>query len=50
MSNLHHTCSDCDSQFTIKYDPESCPDDPTYCPFCASYILDADSDNNEDDE
>lgn len=46
MSRLHHKCPDCDSEFTITYRIENCEDDPIYCPFCASYLLD---DQNEED-
>lgn len=49
MSKLHHTCHNCDSEFTIRYEQENCESDPTYCPFCCEYILEAD-DDNEDDE
>jgi len=50
MANLHHTCDDCNSEFTIKYNEEACDDDPIYCPFCSEYIL-LDSENipEEDD-
>jgi DNA-directed RNA polymerase subunit RPC12/RpoP len=49
MASLHHTCDDCNSEFTIKYNEEACDDDPIYCPFCSSYIL-LESDELQDDE
>ena len=49
MANLHHTCDNCDSEFTIKYNEEKCEDDPIYCPFCSEYIL-LDNENTGDEE
>jgi DNA-directed RNA polymerase subunit RPC12/RpoP len=50
MTSLHHTCDNCDSEFTIKYNEESCDDDPIFCPFCSEYILlEGDSSDAEDD-
>lgn len=40
MTTLKHTCEECDSSFTIRYDEEEVADRPTYCVFCSSYILD----------
>lgn len=48
MSKLHHTCNNCDSEFTIRYDQENCESDPVYCPFCAEYIL-IEPDNDSED-
>jgi len=48
MSNLHHVCSECDSEFTIKYDTENCDDDPRFCPFCAQYILETEEIEDDD--
>jgi DNA-directed RNA polymerase subunit RPC12/RpoP len=50
MTTLHHTCSDCDSEFKIKYDEESVEDRPTYCPFCSSYIIEDEEEIEDDDE
>jgi DNA-directed RNA polymerase subunit RPC12/RpoP len=50
MNSINHFCTECESQFTIKFDKELCADNPIYCPFCATYILDADEADNEDDE
>jgi DNA-directed RNA polymerase subunit RPC12/RpoP len=49
MATLHHTCGDCDSKFTIRYDERECEDDPHLCPFCGTYII-VEDDNNEVDE
>lgn len=53
MTKLQRTCDECDSKFTIQYDENLCEDDPTFCPFCASYLIDEEdtsSDAYEDDE
>jgi hypothetical protein len=39
MATLNHTCDQCDSQFTIRYDEEVCEDSPQYCPFCSEMII-----------
>jgi len=49
MATLHHTCSACSSEFTIKYDDEQIESDPQNCPFCGEYILE-DMDNIEDED
>jgi predicted nucleic acid-binding Zn-ribbon protein len=55
MTTLTHSCEECNSSFTIKYDVSKCDDDPIYCPFCSEYIL-LDSENipkenvNEEDD
>lgn len=48
MIRLTHYCSDCDSKFSINYNPEDCEDSPHYCPFCSSYILENESEQDED--
>lgn len=50
MRTLKHTCSQCDSVFSINYDPDYTEDDPQYCPFCAEMIVDIDEYTEEDDE
>jgi hypothetical protein len=49
MASLKHTCDNCESEFTIRYDEEQAADEPHYCPFCAEMIVDVDE-LNEDDE
>ena len=49
MATLNHTCNDCDSEFTIKYNEELCDDDPIYCPFCSAYLL-LENDATQDDD
>ena len=49
MATLNHTCDNCESEFTIKYNEELCDDDPIYCPFCSEYIL-LDSENIPKDD
>jgi len=36
---LKHHCDNCDSKYKIIYDEDDCEDSPTYCPFCAEYII-----------
>jgi hypothetical protein len=49
MKTLKHTCSQCDSTFSILYDLEHTEDDPHYCPFCAEMIVDIDELDEDDD-
>jgi len=49
MVSLRHTCSECSSEFTIRYDDEQTESDPMHCPFCGAYILE-DMDNIEDED
>lgn len=37
--NLQHTCDNCDSSFSIKYDADECDDDPSFCPFCGELMV-----------
>ena len=48
MTNLHHVCDNCGSEFTIKYDDSQTESDPLHCPFCAEYIVE--SEEVDDDE
>ena len=41
MASLHHICSECSSEFTIKYDDEQTESDPIHCPFCGEYLIEA---------
>lgn len=56
MATLAHSCEECNSSFTIKYDVSKCDDDPIYCPFCSAYILEGDEEypneyvDEEDDD
>jgi predicted nucleic acid-binding Zn-ribbon protein len=47
---LKHTCHNCESEFTIKYDVEKCDDDPQFCPFCGEYIIHEEDELEDDDE
>jgi len=49
MNSVHHHCEDCESEFTLRYDENKCEDDPTFCPFCGSYILDLETGEDEDE-
>ena len=50
MATIHHTCEDCNSEFTIKYDPDICDSDPLHCPFCSAYILEPEEYDDEDEQ
>lgn len=49
MNSISHTCDNCDSEFTIKYNEENVADDPHYCPFCAEMIVDVDNLDDDDE-
>jgi hypothetical protein len=46
---VHQTCDNCESEFTIKYDPEACEDDPRFCPFCGEMLIEFDTVDDEDE-
>jgi DNA-directed RNA polymerase subunit RPC12/RpoP len=48
MVSMKHHCSDCESKFVIQYDERDCEDSPTYCPFCSSYIMEDEVEQDED--
>lgn len=48
MESLNHTCDNCNSKFTVKYDINECDDDPSFCPFCAEKMIETDF--SDDDE
>ena len=50
MATLNHTCDNCESEFTLKYNQDLCEDDPIYCPFCSSYILLESNELQDDDD
>jgi hypothetical protein len=45
---LKHHCDNCDSKYKIIYDEDDCEDSPTYCPFCAEYLIVNKEYQNED--
>lgn len=49
MATMHHTCDECGSEFSIKYDENQVESDPQNCPFCGEYIYEL-GDLEEDDE
>ncbi len=51
MTKLKHECESCDSKFSISYDELNTESDPTFCPFCAEYLmLNNEYDGDEEDE
>jgi predicted nucleic acid-binding Zn-ribbon protein len=49
MAILNHTCEECDSTFTIKYDDEVVADAPHFCPFCGEMLIETDEIQRDDD-
>jgi ribosomal protein S27E len=49
MAILHHTCGECDSTFTVKYDEAQTESDPIHCPFCGEYLIETDEIQRDDD-
>lgn len=49
MMTVNHSCDECGSEFTIKYDQELCEDDPQYCPFCGEMLIEFESVDDEDE-
>lgn len=49
MTTLHHTCDNCSSEFTIKYDQEQVEDDPHFCSFCGEFMIETDNLQDEDE-
>jgi hypothetical protein len=49
MTTLKHHCANCDTKFRINYDNEEAESDPTWCPFCAEYII-TDTEEDLDDD
>lgn len=49
MEAMHHTCDNCDSEFTVKYDEEKVADSIKYCPFCAEILVDFEKVEDDDE-
>ena len=49
MASLQHTCDNCESTFTIKYDDSQTESDPIHCPFCGEYLIEAENFGDDDD-
>lgn len=49
MAKLKHKCEECDSEFVVKYEENEVADRPTYCVFCASYILDEETEEYDEE-
>ena len=49
MASLHHSCDNCGSEFTVKYNEEAVEDAPHYCPFCCEMIVDIDEFEDDDE-
>lgn len=48
MTVLKHQCFECDSKFKIEYDERVVEDNPSYCPFCGTYIQESELEQDED--
>jgi DNA replicative helicase MCM subunit Mcm2 (Cdc46/Mcm family) len=49
MEAMHHTCDNCDSEFTVKYDEELVDDKPQFCPFCSELLIDFEKVEDDDE-
>jgi hypothetical protein len=48
MKVLKHKCFECESKYKLEYDERIVEDDPTYCPFCGTYIQESEMEQDED--
>lgn len=48
MVSVKHNCSECESKYNIQFDEEICEDNPTFCPFCGTYIQESEMEQDED--
>ena len=49
MASVKHSCDNCDSEFTIKYDEDEVEDNPSFCPFCGEMLIDFERVEDEDE-
>lgn len=49
MATLHHSCDECGSEFSIRYDEDQVESDPQNCPFCGEYIYDLEEVDDDDE-
>lgn len=52
MSNkttVEHYCSICGVEYMVTWDEDNIPDEPIFCPFCATGVDDEELDFNDDD-
>ena len=49
MEAMHHTCDNCDSEFTVKYDEELVDDKPQFCPFSSELLIDFEKVEDDDE-
>ena len=45
---LKVVCGECENKFTIQYNDELAESFPVFCPFCAEYISEDDSDDQDE--
>jgi hypothetical protein len=45
---LKHECEHCESKYKIMFTEEDCADNPRYCPFCSEYIIEEETEKDED--
>jgi len=50
MASIKHSCDNCGSNFTIRFDEDQVEDNPSFCPFCAEMFVDIDELEEDDDE
>jgi hypothetical protein len=44
---IKHHCDGCESTYKIVYNEEECEDSPTYCPFCSTYIIEGEIEQDD---
>jgi hypothetical protein len=44
---IKHHCDGCESSYKIVYNEEECEDSPTYCPFCSTYIIEGEIEQDD---
>ena len=52
MSNkttVEHYCSICGVEYMVTWDEDNTPDEPIFCPFCATGVDDEELDFNDND-
>ncbi len=50
MVKLKQFCDNCDSSYKIIYDEDCVPDDPRYCCICGQFLVDYESDAEDDED
>lgn len=46
---VKHSCSQCDSTYKVIFKEEETEDNPRFCPFCSDFIIEDETEQDEDD-